>query len=643
MQKVEQKFVAQAVKETMSALFHRAFGIKSEVLLQHGPKNECEYVSPSAMKEFNINKNKKEGTAFGCKTVAEFARKAADHFQENEFVGSVTANEKGFLQIKVKDSFVEERVNSLVQDLTFPEVPKQKVVVDFSSPNIAKEMHVGHLRSTIIGESICRMLEYMGYDVVRANHVGDWGTQFGMLIAYMREAFPDYETNLPDIKDLDGYYKAARGRFDSDPAFKKLSQETVVKLQAYDETCIRAWNMICEVSREYFKIIYKRLHIKVDEYGESYYNKMIPPMVEELTAKGLIQEDSTTTKKGKKEEGKKEEKKGKKEEKKEEKIEEEDKEEEIVLPGSEGRKAKCIFIEKYQIPLIVVKSDGGYNYDSTDLAAIQYRIQQVKADRIIYITDSGQREHFEMVIAAAKKAGWVTTQRCEHMGFGVILGEDGKKFKTRGGKSIRLLDLLNEARDNAFKQLKSREKGTEEAVEGEEKEFQTFTSLKPEEYEDAAEKLGIASIKYYDLKQNRISDYIFSFDKMLDPKGNTAIYLIYAYVRMCSIIRKSGFTSEQIVELARQKPFRITHPDERNLAALLIKFYDVLNDAVDELALNKVTDFIYDICVKVQENYKKYRIVGDEHMHSRIILCEAIRKVLERAFFFTGIVPIEKI
>jgi arginyl-tRNA synthetase len=234
------------------------------------------------------------------------------------------------------------------------------------------------------------MLEYMGHDVVRANHVGDWGTQFGMLIAYMREAFPDYETNLPDIKDLDGYYKAARGRFDSDPVFKKLSQETVVKLQAYDETCIRAWNMICEVSREYFKIIYKRLHINVDEYGESFYNKMIPPMVEELTAKGLIQEDSTTTKKGKKEE-----KKGKKEEKKEEKIEEEeDKEEEIVLPGNEGRKAKCIFIEKYQIPLIVVKSDGGYNYDSTDLAAIQYRIQQVKADRIIYITDSGQREHF---------------------------------------------------------------------------------------------------------------------------------------------------------------------------------------------------------------------------------------------------------
>lgn len=293
-----------------------------------------------------------------------------------------------------------------------------------------------------------------------------------------------------------------------------------------------------------------------------------------------------------------------------------------------------------------MKSDGGYNYDSTDLAAINYRLHQVKADRIIYITDSGQREHFEMVIAAAKKAGWLTYQRCEHMGFGVILGEDGKKFKTRAGKNIKLLDLLNEARDNAFNQLKSREKKIEEVdvALGDEKEReQVFTSLKPEEYEDAAEKLGIASIKYYDLKQNRISDYIFSFEKMLDPKGNTAIYLIYAYVRMCSIIRKSGLTSEQITELAKKKPFKITHPEERNLAAMLIKFYDVLNDSVEELAINKVTDFIYEICVKVQENYKKYRIVGDENMESRIILCEAIRKVLEKSFFFVGIIPIEKI
>ena len=216
------------------------------------------------MKEFNVHKNKKEGTSFGCKNVVEFAKKIEENFFENEYVSSLKANEKGFLQIKLKDQFVEGRVNDLIYDMTFPDQRKQKVVVDFSSPNIAKEMHVGHLRSTIIGESICRIMEYMGYEVVRANHVGDWGTQFGMLIAYMKETFPDYETNMPDIKDLDDYYKKARARFDSDLEFKKISQETVVRLQAYDEECIKAWKMICAVSRDYFQIIYKRLNITVE-------------------------------------------------------------------------------------------------------------------------------------------------------------------------------------------------------------------------------------------------------------------------------------------------------------------------------------------------------------------------------------------
>ena len=251
----------------------------------------------------------------------------------------MTANKKGFLQIKLKDKFVEDRVNDLLYSMTFPETKKQKVVVDFSSPNIAKEMHVGHLRSTIIGESICRILEYMGHEVVRANHVGDWGTQFGMLIAYMKETFPDYETNQPDIKDLDTYYKQARHRFDSDPNFKKISQETVVRLQAYDEDCIKAWKMICAVSRDYFQIIYKRLNITLDEFGESFYNKMIPDVIKELEDKGLIVEDSTVVKKGKKEEEKKEENKGdkkpKKEEKKEEMKEEKEEEEEFdELPGN---------------------------------------------------------------------------------------------------------------------------------------------------------------------------------------------------------------------------------------------------------------------------------------------------------------------
>lgn len=186
MKKTETKCIVAAVRGVLSSVIQKSFGIKSDVLLQNGPKGECEYVSPSAMKEFNIHRNKKEGTTFGCKTVVEFAKRIEENFFENEYVSSIKANEKGFLQIKVKDSFVEESVNDMILDLTYPEIPKQKIVVDFSSPNIAKEMHVGHLRSTIIGESVCRVLEYMGHDVARTNHVGDWGTQFGMLIAYMQ-------------------------------------------------------------------------------------------------------------------------------------------------------------------------------------------------------------------------------------------------------------------------------------------------------------------------------------------------------------------------------------------------------------------------------------------------------------------------
>ena len=220
----ETKLISVLVKDYLGAVLHKSFGIKSDVLLQNGPKGQCEYVSPSAMKEFNVHKNKQEGTSFGCKSVVEFAKKIEENHFENEYVSSVTANKKGFLQIKLKDKFVQERVNELMYNMSFVDAKKQKVVVDFSSPNIAKEMHVGHLRSTIIGESICRILEFMGHDVVRANHVGDWGTQFGMLIAYMKETFPDYETNQPDIKDLDTYYKQARHRFDSDPEFKKVSQ-----------------------------------------------------------------------------------------------------------------------------------------------------------------------------------------------------------------------------------------------------------------------------------------------------------------------------------------------------------------------------------------------------------------------------------
>jgi arginyl-tRNA synthetase len=266
----------------------------------------------------------------------------------------------------------------------------RKVVVDFSSPNVAKEMHVGHLRSTIIGETTARILEFAGYHVLRFNHIGDWGTQFGMLIEFMMETYPDFMTTPPPISDLQSFYKLSKAKFDSDDAFKLRSQQRVVKLQRGDEFSRAAWKMICDISRTAFSQIYDRLDITIFERGESYYNDLIPPMVKELKDTGLI---------------------------------------------VESKGAQCIFTNVDDVPLMVVKSDGGFGYDSTDLAAVHDRLKVEKAAWVIYVTDIGQESHFLKIFEAARLAGWHVppATRLDHMGFGLVCGEDGKKFKTRSG------------------------------------------------------------------------------------------------------------------------------------------------------------------------------------------------------------------
>lgn len=541
----ELRFVSRLVKSAMGEGFKKAFPtVNGDVIIQNEMRNDYDYLCPSAIKYFSMNLNKKEGLSLGCKSLTEFAERVIASLPANKVISTAKTNEKGFIQIWLHDELIEAEVNQLLGGVVYPLHQKQRIAIDFSSPNIAKEMHVGHLRSTIIGESISRILEFMGHEVLRINHLGDWGTQFGMLIAYMNsteaskeEGVPgSKEEGVPDIRDLDNYYKAARKRFDSDPAFKKVAQETVVRLQAYDEPTYNAWKLMCEISSNEFNKIYSRLGVHIDEFGESYYNKMIPDVIKELEQKNIIVEDSGEHKKSIKDQ-----KKDKAKKDKDPKNEEPNEEEEKEVPMFEPKgKAKVIFVEGFDNPLMAVKSDGGYGYDSTDLAAIRHRLHGLKADRLIYITDSGQLPHFQMIFAAAKRAGWITYQKVEHMGFGVVTGADGKKFSAREGQSIKLMSLLNEAHAKALEQLRSREKEAADKQGDKEEKEQTYTALKPEEYEEAAEKLGIASVKYYDLKQNRISAYSFNYDKMLDPRGNTAIYLIYAYVRLCSIIRKAG-------------------------------------------------------------------------------------------------------
>ncbi|MGL5032409.1 MAG: arginine--tRNA ligase, partial [Microcystaceae cyanobacterium] len=329
----------------------------------------------------------------------------------------------GFINLKLKQSYIESQIKLIqndpllgIQKVSTPE----RVIVDFSSPNIAKEMHVGHLRSTIIGDAIARILEFRGYDVLRLNHVGDWGTQFGMLITYLREVYPDALTkaDVLDLGDLVTFYKQAKVRFDADEQFKEISRQAVVKLQAGDPESLKAWQLLCEQSRREFQVIYQLLDIQLTERGESFYNLFLAQVVIHLEKVGLLQEDQG---------------------------------------------ARCVFLDGFSnkdgnpLPLIIQKSDGGYNYATTDLAALNYRINTDKATKIIYVTDAGQANHFTQVFQVAKKAGILPANiTVVHVPFGLVKGEDGKKLKTRSGDTIRLKDLLDEAVNYARQDLAKR-------------------------------------------------------------------------------------------------------------------------------------------------------------------------------------------
>lgn len=478
----------------------------------------------------------------------------------------------GFINIHLSPQFLSERVNFLLKNGVLPpEVPHKKVIIDFSSPNIAKEMHVGHLRSTIIGETLARTLEFVKYDVERVNHVGDWGTQFGMLISFLKEEYPDFLSSPPPISDLQAFYKRAKVKFDADEDFKKRAHMEVVKLQGGDEANLIAWKMICEISRNEFKKIYDRLDVHLDEVGESFYNPIIPNVIEELKEK---------------------------------------------KHAVESQGALCVFALPNRPPLMVQKSDGGYTYDSTDLAAIRYRLIERNADWVIYVVDSGQGQHFELLFEGAKIAGWwdPQTKRVDHVGFGVVLGEDNKKFKTRSGDTVRLVDLLDEARERSLKILKDRAQSDD---------------LTEEEQLSAAEAIGYGAVKYADLKSNRLTNYKFSFDRMLDLNGNTAVYLLYAHARIASIVRKSGMDIEALKENAQVE---LVHPSELGLAKAILRFPEVVESVLQDLMPNKLCDFLYELSEYANDFFTNCRVIGTEQQASRLLLCEATAITMRKTF-----------
>jgi arginyl-tRNA synthetase len=569
--------------------------IKEKFMINSEKDKEWQYATPTAIKIWNMVKKK---GGLGCENCKDLAQKISECIPIGEVIEKVELTKAGngpddksgfFINIYLKIEFLTGKLKDMaINDIKYETEVKQKVVVDFSSPNIAKNMHVGHLRSTIIGDSLCRILEFMGYDVQRCNHIGDWGTQFGMLISHMGDTFPDFLDSAPNISDLDGFYKEAKNRFDNEEEFKVRSRETVVRLQSGGEKELEAWRMICEVSRQQFNSLYARLDIINNEFGESFYNDMIPPLVDKLEKEGIIIEDQG---------------------------------------------AKCIFIPKIKVPLIMVKSDGGFNYDSTDMAAMQYRVNEQKADRIIVLTDMGQGFHFKQIEGACKIAGILDPKKhkFDHMGFGLVLDENGEKIKSRSGESIQLLSLLDEARQRAVEVCKGKHAHSEEQ------------KLTEEEYQVMGEIIGITSIKYYDLKQNRTSNYKFGFDSILDPKGETGVYLLYMYVRLCSILRKGNYDEESLRTLAESTEVLLETDEEKSLALLLLRLPEYVDNVFNDLQINKICNMLYDISVKIGEFYHKNKVLGDEKESSRILLIELTRKTMKTLFNMLGMKTIDKI
>jgi arginyl-tRNA synthetase len=497
----------------------------------------------------------------------------------------------GFINITLNPDFLASGVQTILMDphlgIDPPAFP-QRVIIDFSSPNIAKEMHVGHLRSTIIGDCLARLFEFLEYDVLRLNHVGDWGTQFGMLISYMKEEAPEalkgeIET---DSTQLVGWYKASKKRFDEDADFKKRAQNEVVALQRGDAEALKAWKMICRISEKSYQEIYDLLDVTLIERGESFYNPLLPSLIKDLEDKGLIQ-----------------------------------------LSGG----AKCIFLDGFQnregepLPLMVQKSDGGFNYDATDMAAIRQRIEEEKGDRLIYVTDAGQALHFQMVFKAAEKAGYLdpTKVRVDHVPFGLVLGADGKKFKTRSGDTEKLIDLLTTAVQQAKEILIQRE-----------------VALGESERDQLAIALGIGAVKYADLSCHRTGDYVFSYERMLRFEGNTAAFLMYSYVRVAGIKRKVGVDIAGL--LADGTKVIVEHPSEVSLAVHLMRFGEALESVANDLLPNRLTDYLFELAQKFNAFFRDCRVEGSPEQNARLLLCEATAKTLRQGFEILGLRTVER-
>lgn len=520
----------------------------------------------------------------------ELAAKVLAAIPENALIARAEIAGPGFINLFLTDDYLThwgEHYGQSEQDLIEPVPSPLRVVVDYSSPNLAKEMHVGHLRGTIIGDSLVRVLEASGHEVIRQNHVGDWGTQFGMLIAHMESLRSENAQVSVELSDLETFYRAAKQRFDNEPGFAEIARGYVVKLQSGDADCLTAWQSFIDTSLGHCESVYAHLGVTLsrkDLKPESFYNPQLKQIITTLDDKGL-------------------------------------------LSVSEG--AKCVFLDEFTgkegapLPTIVQKSDGGFLYATTDLAAIEYRASTLKADRVLYVVDARQSLHFQQVFAIARKAQMVP-ESCslEHISYGMMMGEDGKPFKTRSGDNVKLIDLLEESVRRAHAIVSEKNPSLDESARAK-----------------IAEVVGISAVKYSDLSKNRTSDYVFDWGTMLSFEGNTAPYMLYAFARIKSILRKQS-TSDQ----TSASTIKITADEERRLLLKNLQFQETILVVAQEGYPNYLCSYLFELAGIFMRFYEACPVLKAEQdvRESRLHLVDLTAKTLEKGLTLLGLETLEQ-
>ena len=492
----------------------------------------------------------------------------------------------GFLNIVVHDDFLADEIAAVSSDERLgvrSATPTRRVVVDYSAPNVAKEMHVGHLRTTVIGDSLVRMLEFVGHDVIRENHIGDWGTPFGMLIEHLLDLGETEAAEHLSLGDLDGFYKQARAKFDADDTFKERSRARVVMLQGGDAETLRLWKLLVGLSTKHFNAVYERLGVLLvddDLMGESAYNELLPQVITRLDALGLLQQSDGA--------------------------------DVVFPPGYTNRDGE-------PLPLIVQKGTGGFNYATSDLACVIDRIERLNADLLLYVVGAPQAQHLSMVFDVARMAGWLAEPaQAVHVAFGSVLGSDRKMLKSRSGEPLKFIDLLDEAlvRAEASVAEKNPDLGVEDRL-------------------AIARQVGIGAVKYADLSTDRVRDYVFDWDRMLSFDGNTAPYLQYAHARICSIFRRAEIDRTSL----RNREPSIVEPQERALALAVLGFDSAVADTLEKYSPHRLCTYLYDLATSFTSFYEHCPVLkADEATRlSRLVMCDVTARVMATGLGLLGI------